>query len=309
MASFTAYPPSVLHPSSTIPLDIPSAHTILTTFLHLANLDPAYRPDSTLSERGPEANSSSGNPNLTLHHLNRIKLGLEGTNLGAEDLDAGFFGEGGNKATDRDRDRAKKRKWQEDRDADYAPIRTGIPKVISTAEEEDVHAVLTAQDADTQKMANAEGWQDREDFELAQEDEDVDVHNAQRDPAAAADREGIMGEEEMGRMITVHEDLEEEGEGGGTADGMDAQQLPEERDSPPTPRKQSLTEREKKERRERKKMRSRGEKVTAKMGKAREGPNEAAKTGNEMQEEDKKQKETSPKPRKKRRKRKSTVEG
>jgi hypothetical protein len=119
-----------------------------------------------------------------------------------------------------------------------------------------------------------------------------------------------MEEEEMGRVITVHEDLEEEGEGGGTTDGMDAEHLPEERNSPPTLRKQSLTEREKKERRERKKMRSRGEKVTAKMGKGERGfLNEAAKTGNEMQEEDEKPKETSPKPRKQRRKRKSTVGG
>ncbi len=213
MASHNAYPPSVQHPSASQPVNITSAHTILSTFLQLANLDPAYRPDSTLSERGPESNSSAGNPNLTLHHLNRIKLGLEGSNLGVEDLlETDIFGK--RKAPDGREGGTKKRKWQ-DRDSAAPPARAGVPKVVSTAKE-DVDAVLTAQDTDAQEIATAatgQGWQDREDFELAQDDGDVDLNNAQRDPAAGgADIDG-KGEEIMdwddGGMITMQDELEE----------------------------------------------------------------------------------------------------
>ncbi len=178
MALLNAYPPSVHHPSASKPLDITSAHAMLSTFLQLANLDPAYRPDSTLSERGPESNSSAGNPNLTLHHLNRIKLGLEGRNLGVEDLEAGIFGK--RKASEGRDGGAKKRKWQ-DRDSATGSGRVGVPKVVSTVEE-DGNVALTAQNTDTQETAaNGQGWQDREDFELAQDDGDVDLNNAQRE--------------------------------------------------------------------------------------------------------------------------------
>ncbi len=280
MTSFNAYPPCVSHPSSSKRLSTPSAHTILSTFLHLANLDPAYRPDSTLSERGPESNSSSGNPNLTLHHLNRIMLGLEGTNLGAEDLGAGFFSEGKSATETTTRDSGgKKRKWQ-GRDAGLAPVKTGIPKVVSTAED-DVDAVLTAQGTDAQKaatVADGEGWQDREDFELAQDDEDVDVNNPQRDPAAA-DMEGMgedIMEEETGGMVDVHEDLD------GDDDAQEAEEV--DRDAPSTERKRGLTEKEKDKRRERKKMRLKEKKTTAKKEKSKEGPKQPSKKGKDRRE-------------------------
>jgi hypothetical protein len=277
MASFSTYPPSVLHPSSSKPLDIPSAHAILSTFLRLANLDPAYRPDSTLTERGPESSSSSGNPNLTLHHLSRIKLGLEGTNLGADDLDARFFGKGSD-ATENENYERKKRKWH-DRDADLVPIMTGIPTVVSTAEE-DVDAVLTAQDTDTQEALEGEGWQDRQDFELAQDDEDVDMNNAQRDPTAADTEEmaeNIM-EGETGRMINTHEALAAEDSTAETtrkAGLVHAQQEAEDMDALPLGTKHALSQREKDERKKRKRMRSKEEKITARKTKTRE----PAKTG------------------------------
>ncbi|ERF75400.1 hypothetical protein EPUS_00193 [Endocarpon pusillum Z07020] len=289
MASFSAYPPFVHHPSAPQPLDVTTAHTMLSTFLQLANLDPAYRPDSILSERGPESNSSAGNPNLTLHHLNRIKLGLEGVNLGVEDLEAGGFG---NRRATGDRDSgAKKRKWQ-NRDSDVPPpVRAGSAKVVSTADE-DVDAVLTAQHADAEQAqaaaaATGQGWQDREDFELAQDDGDVDLNNAQRDPAAgSADVEG-KGEEIMdwdtGQMVTMPDELED----GGSAVEVtrpgamvDAHPENQERNQPPMVRDRPLTEMEKEERKRLKKIRSDNEKKTATTRKPKERSKLTSKLGN-----------------------------
>jgi hypothetical protein len=58
------------------------AHTLLASFLDRAENDAAYRPDSTLTERGPQALSSSSSPNLTLSHLKRILKGIEGERVG-----------------------------------------------------------------------------------------------------------------------------------------------------------------------------------------------------------------------------------
>lgn len=287
MASINAYPPFVHHPSSSKPLSTNSAHTILTTFLHLANLDPAYRPDSTLSERGPESNSSAGNPNLTLHHLNRIKLGLEGTNLGEEDLAADFFGKA-KKATDgKDSVGGKKRKWQ-DRDTATTLVKTGIPEVISTADE-DVDAILTVQHTINAHgaAANGEGWQDREDFELAQDDEDVDMNSAQRDPAAATEMEEGIGEEIMegktGKMINVHEELEQKNgavEMIRAGDVVDAQP----KHAPATGGQRPLTEQEKEERKRLKKIRSGKEKKSAKMGQVKAPLKEPSQMGNDNED-------------------------
>ncbi|KAF7506366.1 hypothetical protein GJ744_011832 [Endocarpon pusillum] len=294
MASFNAYPPFVHHPSAGQPLDITTAHSMLSSFLQLANLDPAYRPDSILSERGPESNSSAGNPSLTLHHLNRIRLGLEGANLGVEDLvEAGGFG---NRRATEDGDRgAKKRKWQ-DRDSDASPVRAGRGKVVSSAGQ-DVDAVLTAQHADTEQAAAAataaaatgQGWQDREDFELAQDDGDVDLNNAQRDPAAGStDVEG-KGEEEImdwdiGQMVTMPEEPEDrDGAVEVIRPGAMVDAHPENQDKnqqPPMVRDRPLTEMEKEERKRLKKIRSNSEKKTATTQKAKERSKVAWKTGN-----------------------------
>lgn len=264
MASFNVYPPVVLHTTASQHLDIPSAHTLLSTFLHLANLDPAYHPDSTLTERGPQSNSTSGNPNLTLHHLNRIKLGLEGKNLGAEDLAASRAERDGEGT---ETERGKKRK----RDPCPPPFKTRrVPEVVSTARNEDGDAILTAQSTNTQDR-EAEGWQDREDFELAQDDEDVDVNNAQRDPAAAADMEDVdMGEgimeEATRRMIHADEELGREdgrAEAIRTGDVVDKQRGEQGRKRAP------LTKNEKEERKRLKKMREKEEKKTTHRERAR----------------------------------------
>ena len=287
MASFNAHSPFVHHPSASQPLDITTAHTMLSTFLQIANLDPAYRPDSILSERGPEPNSSAGNPSLTLHHLNRIKLGIEGTNLGVEDLEAGVFGK--RRATEGRDSGAKKRKW-DNRDSAAPPVRAGISKVVSTAEE-DVDAVLTAQHTDAEQAAAAaattnQGWQDREDFELAQDDGDVDLNNAQRDPAAGnADVEG-KGEEimdwDIGEMVTMQDGLEDGDSAvevirpGATVDAPPENQ---EKNQPQKVRDRPLTEVEKEERKRLKKLRSNKQKKTANTTKAEERSKATSKTG------------------------------
>ena len=79
-AGMTPLPPSVIH--TTTRLTHSQAHTHLSTFLELAENDAAYRPDSTLTDRGPQALSSGSTPNLTLAHLRRIRLGMEGKRVG-----------------------------------------------------------------------------------------------------------------------------------------------------------------------------------------------------------------------------------
>ena len=86
-AGFVPLPTSVQH--STTRLTHREAHTFLTTFLSRAENDAAYRPDSTLSERGPLALSSASTPNLTLAHLKRIVLGIEGRRVGGGVKNAG----------------------------------------------------------------------------------------------------------------------------------------------------------------------------------------------------------------------------
>jgi hypothetical protein len=290
MASFTSYPPIVHHPSASRPLSYPAAHEILSTFLHLANLDPAYRPDSTLTERGPQSNSSAGNPNLTLHHLNRIKLGLEGTNLGIEDLGADFFGQKKRVATTEDRERGaenKKRKWQ-DRDAVTTPVRAVVPEVISTVEE-DVEAAVTAQNTNNARDATAagQGWQDREDFELAQDDEDVDVNNAQRDPAAAEMEEmpDEILEGKTGRMINVDEELEMED---GAAEIVRAADVIDKQEEKSNAVSRALSKEEKAERKWLKQQRAKEDRVTAKKVKSKEEhgePSRLAKAQNKESEE------------------------
>ena len=264
MALFNAYPPSVLHPSTSKPLSISSAHTILTTFLHLADLDPAYRPDSTLSERGPESNSSTGNPNLTLHHLNRIKLGLEGTNLSAKDLDAGLVGGDRKPLGSQDRVEGRKRKWQDRDGLDMQPVKAGIPNVVSTAEE-DVDVVLATQDTSVRPATDGEGWQDRTDFELAQDDEVAGSNYAQQDPTAEGMEEEFTNWED-GPMIDMSEELAEQDnvtEGTGQGGVAGAQQADDERNEAVLGGKRALTQEDKIERRKLKKLRSKEAKISS----------------------------------------------
>ncbi|KAJ9503568.1 hypothetical protein LTR99_002330 [Exophiala xenobiotica] len=79
MAGLNPLPPSHVH--STSRLTHAQAHTFLSSFLSQTEIDASYRPDSTLTERGPQAVSTGSNPNLTLHHLKRILQGIEGKRI------------------------------------------------------------------------------------------------------------------------------------------------------------------------------------------------------------------------------------
>jgi hypothetical protein len=79
MAGLNPLPPSHVHSISR--LTHAQAHTFLSSFLSQTEIDASYRPDSTLTERGPQAVSTGSNPNLTLHHLKRILQGIEGKRI------------------------------------------------------------------------------------------------------------------------------------------------------------------------------------------------------------------------------------
>jgi len=95
MAGLTPLPPAVTH--HTTRLTHGEAHSFLSIFLSRAEIDAAYRPDSTLAEGGPQALSTGSSPNLTLHHLKRILLGMEGKRMGKpvfeQDEEGAFDGE------------------------------------------------------------------------------------------------------------------------------------------------------------------------------------------------------------------------
>jgi hypothetical protein len=183
----TPLPPTINHSSA--PLTHLAAHTILSSFLSLAELDPSLRPDSVLSERGPSSTSSAANPNLALTHLERIKLGMEGKRVGgggARDYDGAatpeFWGnEGPQRGLKRKRtvnDGAETlTKGKKARGASVQGVQivadgldAGDPVLVSTG---------TAQDGD--------GWQDRENYELAQDDDEVDIGNPQLNAGAVLD--------------------------------------------------------------------------------------------------------------------------
>jgi hypothetical protein len=162
----TALPPHVHH--STSPISPLSGLNALTTFLDSANNTPAYRPDSTLTERGPISSSTS---NLTLHHLNRIKLGLEGTRIGAAEIkaeDASLAPLEEAESRKRKRELPKTPRVERIVGQDFMPL-------VRVTSENDEPAVKTTEDTGGE-------WEDKDNYELAQDDEQVDM-NTQRDPA------------------------------------------------------------------------------------------------------------------------------
>ena len=173
----TALPPFVQH--SAPPISPRDALSAITTFLEAANNTAAYRPDSTLSERGPVSTSTSGTQNLVLHHLNRIKLGLEGVRVGAAELKA----EDAQADAQADEERALKKRKRED----FAPQRTPkvvkrdiIPAISATGEDDAEPMVRTTEEQGGE-------WEEKDNYELAQDDEEVDM-NAQRDPAGGLEQ-------------------------------------------------------------------------------------------------------------------------
>jgi hypothetical protein len=193
----TALPPSILH--TLLPISPATALDNLRTFLTLANDTAAFRPDSTLSTRGPISSSTSGQANLTLHHLNRIKLGLEGVRVGAAEIEAEDKEAEAHKEAER-LERGVKRKRERDEDGgerkgNEREVRSQeVPVVNATQEGGEEEPVV----GEAEVEAGGE-WEEKDDYELAQDEENV-VMNAERDPAAgletALEAEDVMEIEE-----------------------------------------------------------------------------------------------------------------
>jgi hypothetical protein len=189
-SGLTPLPPTIHHSSE--PVTHSSAYAILSSFLSVAELDPSLRPDSVLSERGPTSSSSPANPNLTLAHLGRIAKGMRGERVGGgADDDLNDVGLGGNLWG------ARKRKRTEQQPETPREGRKGLE-----AATQNVEIVEDGPDAgepalvSTSPVQDEDGWQDRENYDLAQDDDEVDVGNAQRNPGVDTRVEEAIGTEE-----------------------------------------------------------------------------------------------------------------
>lgn len=159
MAGLTPLPTYITH--STTRLTHRSAHTFLSTFLEQAEFNAAYRPDSTLSERGPQSTSTGANPNLTLKHLKRILQGIEGKRVGGGD-DLGYF-----LGTDPRQQSSVSRKRRREAGED-TPKKKRARELIEDSNVEDSGPEIVVAE-------ESEGWQDKEDYELAQDDVVEDI--------------------------------------------------------------------------------------------------------------------------------------
>jgi hypothetical protein len=178
MAGLTPLPPHITH--RTTRLTHLEAHKLLSTFLTTAENDAAYRPDSTLSERGPISGSVGATPNLTLSNLKRILKGLEGKRVGGGlQLNAIIEGQ---TSGDRKRNRAGDEEPPRNRQSNSLSAVMGDP----LPEEQPTLG--------TRSEGEDDGWQDPTEYEREQIDEDVDLHNEDRDPAANLEQLGSMEE-------------------------------------------------------------------------------------------------------------------
>ena len=158
---FTGHPPFIRHSEN--PISTENAASFLTAFLQHSNIDPSYRPDSTLSEGGPQSTSTAANPSLVLYELQRVKKGLEGKVVRG-DFSTRTWGKRGTEGEgDGERVGKKTKKTGQER------VRDGGRK--SKAQDA---AAIAAASAVTPAVAD-EDWQDKEDFELEQEVEEGDA--------------------------------------------------------------------------------------------------------------------------------------
>ncbi|KIW12305.1 hypothetical protein PV08_09582 [Exophiala spinifera] len=185
MAGLNPLPPSHVH--STVRLTHAQAHTYLSSFLEQTEIDAAYRPDSTLTERGPQAVSTGSNPNLTLHHLKRILQGIEGKQIiSTLDLDHADADAVGATTTNTSSPTTKRTREAADADADGDQSKGAKRRQYlyeshegrtgPADDEGDEPAVTTTEDLD--------GWQDAEEYALAQTEGNLDLTNEDRHPGA-----------------------------------------------------------------------------------------------------------------------------
>ncbi|KAG9783895.1 hypothetical protein KCU88_g2902, partial [Aureobasidium melanogenum] len=193
MAGLTPLPTHRIH--STTRLTHQEAHTFLSSFLERADIDAAYRPDSTLTERGPQAVSTGSSPNLTLHHLKRILVGIEGKRIGGAILTEG--GDDNNQETTTS-SKGTKREHQEEESADKKQSKR---KIYNAADDDATNVI--ADDSNGPAIAVQpddgdveSGWQDKDTFALAQTEENLEATAEDRHPGADLEQPANEAEEE-----------------------------------------------------------------------------------------------------------------
>lgn len=208
MAGLTPLPPTITH--TTTRLTHREAHDFLDTFLSRAEIDAAYRPDSTLAERGPQALSTGSSPNLTLHHLKRILLGIEGKRVGKQVLEQ--EGEGAFDERElglRNSKRARGYDGYDDEGEEQdtnggkrrsKPYTTGLDIEID-AEDGDGPALVAHPNISSSPHLHAnhennDDWQEKETYDLAQSSEGLELTNEDRHPGADLAQPGNEEEEQ-----------------------------------------------------------------------------------------------------------------
>lgn len=251
-------PPS--HTHSTTRLTHAQAHTFLSTFLDRADNDAAYRPDSTLSERGPQALSSGSTPNLTLAHLKRILQGMEGKRIGGT-LGKGFgedeengqgvdgIGEGGESEGFEDTgstQKSTKRALNTAEENGSQTTRIPASKKSKRQIYDDPNPAANGDKVVEAVRADDDGWQDPEFFALAQETLEDERHPGVDLPQPGNDEEAadLVGVtiEETGEVVDPRQQTQSQGQGDGN-------------------KGKALTQKEKEERKKAKKIRHRAAKA------------------------------------------------
>ena len=180
---------------------------MLSNFLVLAENNAAYRPDSTLSERGPVSSSSGASTNLTLHHLNRILQGIEGKRVGGAYAFEGVF-EGN------EEDGSARRKRRRVDDAEAVDDEEETDAVFEQQQQRkrrrssmNVRADATngpfiiPEQSEAEPETPISGWQDKEQFETTRKDDEVDAMNEDRVPGAGLQQPA--NEKEAEEMVGV----------------------------------------------------------------------------------------------------------
>ncbi|KAI1613631.1 hypothetical protein EDD36DRAFT_201942 [Exophiala viscosa] len=198
MAGMNPLPTHHIH--STKRLTHREAHTFLSSFLDRAEIDAAYRPDSTLTETGPKAVSTGSNPNLTLHHLRRILTGIEGKKVGGDLAQSLGYGDGEDAGGDANRKPRSKRPFDLQEETPRKSKR-GVYEVVDSragpADDNDAPAIGA--------MVEDDDWQDKDTYALAQEEGALDMMDDDRHPGAHLDQPDNPEEEEDLVNLTIEE--------------------------------------------------------------------------------------------------------
>lgn len=190
-SSYNPLPPSVVHSSNR--LTHLEAHTFLSEFITQSDLRPGYRPDSTLTENGPQAVSTGSNPNLTLHHLKTILLGMEGKKVGGG---LGMFGGGDGEGEAAEED-TQTGQWERAGRTEFGTDGAVSPRSAKRKIYDVDSADYEGEDAAVEAVVGeTNGWQGKDDYDLAQEDDGLDLMNEDRHPGADLDQPHDEAEEE-----------------------------------------------------------------------------------------------------------------